>query len=86
MKSLRLIFAFLCSSGVVSAQDLSVKDLTLEHKKNPVGIDILQPRFSWKISGTGNNILQTAYSVRVATNDKFSSSDIVWQSGKIESG
>jgi alpha-L-rhamnosidase len=86
MKSLRLIIAFLVLAGAVSAQDLSVKDLSLEHKKNPVGIDVSQPRFSWKISGTGNNILQSAYSLRVASNDKFSSSTLVWESGKIESG
>jgi alpha-L-rhamnosidase len=86
MKSLRFIIAFLVLAGVASAQELSVKDLSLEHKKNPVGIDVLQPRFSWKISGTGNNILQSAYSVRVASNDKFSSSGIIWESGKTESG
>ncbi len=53
MKSLRLIIAFLCLSGALFAQDLAVRDLTVEHKKNPVGIDITQPRFSWKIIGTG---------------------------------
>ena len=45
----------------------------------------LQPRFSWKIIGTGNNIMQTAYSMRVATDEKFSSGKTIWQSGKIES-
>jgi alpha-L-rhamnosidase len=85
MKSFRLIIAFLLLAGVLGAQDLAVRDLTLEHKKNPVGIDVLQPRFSWKISGNGFNILQTAYSIRVATSEKFGSSDIVWQSGKTES-
>ena len=29
--------------------------------------------------------MQTAYSIRVATDEKFSSSKIVWQSGKVES-
>lgn len=86
MKSLRLTIAFLCLSGALIAQDLAVKDLTVEHKKNPVGIDITQPRFSWKVTGTGTNILQTAYSIRVATSQKFSASDVVWQSGRVESG
>ena len=67
------------------AQDLSVKDMTTDHKKNPIGIDNPHPRFSWKISGTGNSIIQTAYSVRVATDAKFSSSSLVWQTAKIES-
>ena len=86
MKSLKLTLAFLCLFTGTYAQDLSVKDITCEHKKNPIGIDITQPRFSWKINGTGNNIMQSAYSIRVATDGKFSSGKIVWQSGKTESG
>jgi alpha-L-rhamnosidase len=85
MKSLRLTLVFLCLYGAGFAQDLSVKDLSCEHKKDPIGIDVVKPRFSWKITGTGNNIMQTAYSIRVATDVKFSSSKIVWQSGKIDS-
>ena len=60
MKSSGLTITFFWLCGVLFAQDLSVKDLTLEHKKNPVGIDITQPRFSWKIYGTGVNIMQSA--------------------------
>ena len=85
MKTLLFAIALICLSGLLSAQDLTVKDLTVEHKKNPVGIDIAQPRFSWKVNGTGVNILQSAYSLRVAKNDKFGSSDIIWESGKTES-
>jgi len=84
MKSLRLTLVFLCLSVANYSQDLSVKDLTIEHKKNPIGIDVSQPRFSWKIIGTGNNIMQTAYSIRVATDGKFSSGNTIWLSGKIE--
>jgi len=84
MRSVSLTFLFICFSVIISAQDLLVKDLTCEQKINPVGIDI-QPRLSWKITGKGNNIMQTSYSVRVATDEKFSSSKIVWQSGEIKS-
>jgi alpha-L-rhamnosidase len=85
MKSLKLTLVFLCLFGGSYAQDLSVKDLTCEHKKDPIGLDVKQPRFSWKINGTGNNIMQSAYSVRVSTDQKFSSTKIVWQTGKTES-
>jgi alpha-L-rhamnosidase len=85
MKSFKLSLLLLLVSGSIFSQDLALKDLTVEHKKNPVGIDVLQPRFSWKISGTGNDILQTAYSIKVATDQKFSSAKTVWQSGKISS-
>ena len=83
MKPLKLMLSIVLISGTVSAQNLSVKDLTCEHKINPIGIDILQPRLSWKIIGVGNDILQTAYSVRVATEPKFSSSKMIWESGKV---
>ena len=86
MKSLKLTLIFLSLFGGTFAQDLSLKDMTVEHKKNPIGIDNKQPRFSWKIVGTGNNIFQTAYSIRVSTDEKFSSSKTMWQSGKVESG
>ena len=85
MKSFKLTLILLCFFGGIYAQDLSVKDLTCEHKKDPIGIDVTQPRFSWKIIGAGNNIMQSAYSIRVATDGKFSSGKIVWQSGKTES-
>jgi alpha-L-rhamnosidase len=86
MKSLKLTLIFLSLFGITFAQDLSLKDLTVDHMVNPIGIDNKQPRFSWKINGTGNNIMQTAYLLKVATDEKFSSSKIVWQSGKVESG
>ena len=85
MKSLSLAFVLLLIFGAVFAQDLSVKDLTVNHKVNPIGIDSKQPRFSWKINGTGHNIMQTAYSIRVASDEKISSSKIIWQSGKVDS-
>jgi len=67
------------------SQVLTVKDLTIEHKKNPIGIDVLQPRFSWKVEGSVRNLMQTTYMIRVATDEKFSSGKIVWQSGKVQS-
>ena len=67
------------------SQELSTYDLTTEHKTNPVGMDVLQPRLSWKIKGTGNNVMQTVYWIRVATDPKFSGSKIVWQSGEVAS-
>jgi alpha-L-rhamnosidase len=85
MKSLKLTLMFLSLFIASFAQDLSVKDLIVEHRINPIGIGDKQPRFSWKITGTGNNIIQTAYSIKVATDEKFSSDKIVWQSGKVVS-
>ncbi len=86
MKLFKLSLILLCFSGTLYGQDISVIDINCEHKKNPIGIDILQPRLSWKISGTGNSIMQKAYSIRVSSDSRFSSKSNVWQSGKTESG
>ena len=85
MKTIVISFFLLVLPSGIFGQDLLVKDLTVEHKKNPVGIDILKPRFSWKLSGAGSNLMQTAFSIRVASDQKFSSGKMIWQSGKVES-
>jgi alpha-L-rhamnosidase len=85
MRTFILLFIVLACFLNVSAQELSTGNLTTEHKKNPLGTDQLQPRFSWKINATGNGIMQSAYSIEVASDDKFPSSKIMWRSGKIQS-
>jgi alpha-L-rhamnosidase len=85
MKSLRILLCLLFIPALSFSQDLSTYDLTCEHKNNPVGTDVLQPRLSWKLKGTGNNIMQTAYSLRVAADPKFSAAKTIWQSGKVAS-
>jgi alpha-L-rhamnosidase len=82
MKFLKIALLLLITQPIF-AQKLLVTDLLCEHKINPMGIDVLQPRFSWKINGTGRNIMQTAYSIRVATDKNFTQKNTVWQSGKI---
>ena len=85
MKSLKLALILFCLTGVVLAQELTIYDLTSDHKKDPIGTDVKQPRFSWKITGTGNDIMQAAYSIRIATDNKFASKGILWQTGWKES-
>ncbi|MGD0342696.1 MAG: alpha-L-rhamnosidase N-terminal domain-containing protein, partial [Bacteroidales bacterium] len=85
MKSIKLIILLFFIFGRIYSQDITVKNLTTEHKKDPLGIDAVQPRLSWKIYGTGNNIMQTYYSINVATDQKFASGRVIWQLGKTES-
>lgn len=86
MKSfnLLLLFVFLFES-LFSQKEISLYDLTCEHKNNPLGIDVPQPRLSWKMKSAGYNIMQTAYSIRVSTDSKFTSSNIVWSTGRVNS-
>ncbi len=81
MKSIKFILILLAFTATVAAQELSVFDLTTEHLKDPLGTDAKQPRLSWKIKGTGNDLMQTAWSIRVARDNKFSPKALVWDSG-----
>ena len=61
--------------------------LRCEYHKNPIGIDVIQPRLSWQIISDKNDIMQSAYEIRAAytipgLNRK---SKQVWNSGKVES-
>lgn len=71
--------------NLIIAQEINVYSLTCEHKTNPIGIDNAKPRFSWKISAPVRNLMQTAYSIQVATDPKFTRGKITWQSGKVSS-
>ena len=58
---------------------LKLYDLTIEYKTNPLGLDEVQPRFSWKLQSDKNDTRQTAYRLTV------SNDEVMWDTGKIES-
>ena len=52
-------------------------NLKTEYLRNPIGIDIVQPRFSWNCEG---GVKQTTYQIIAKVNG-----ETVWNSGKVES-
>lgn len=81
-----LIFSILFC-GQLAAQNLSLENLRTETLVNPIGIDVVQPRLSWEISGTERGIKQTAFQVIVSStpeNLEKNTGDL-WDSGKTES-
>ena len=48
------------------AQKFSVHNLRCEYKINPLGIDEMQPRFSWELLSEQRDVMQTAYRIKVA--------------------
>ncbi|MFB5678881.1 family 78 glycoside hydrolase catalytic domain [Paenibacillus terreus] len=62
----------------------TVSGLSVNYRKNPVGIDDLRPRLSWRISAETRGFVQNAYQVQVACDPDFGS-EIVWDSEKVES-
>jgi alpha-L-rhamnosidase len=82
MRYIKLALLLLIAQ-TIAAQNLFVIDLSCEHKINPSGIDVTQPRLSWKLRGNSRNLMQSAYSIRVSTDKNFK--NILWQTGKVNS-
>ncbi len=58
---------------------LRLYDLTIEYKTDPLGLDEVQPRFSWKLESDRNNTRQAAYRLTV------SNGEVMWDTGRVES-
>ncbi len=45
--------------------ELWITDLTIEHQTAPMGIDVQNPRFCWKLQSRLRNVMQTAYRLQI---------------------
>lgn len=80
---LLLSFSFLLNA----AGPHTVYRLLCEQEENPIGIETMQPRFSWQTNAVERNFEQTAWQVLVAdTPDKLEADNgNVWDSGRTAS-
>jgi alpha-L-rhamnosidase len=60
------------------AGPLLVHDLRCEYQDNPLGIDVVQPRLSWKLASEQRGVAQSAYQIQVTD-----TSDVLWETGKV---
>lgn len=60
---------------------LKVQNLKVEHLKTPMGIDAVNPRFSWTIKSLTPNTKQSKYQIIAFTSDN----EALWDSGEISS-
>jgi len=78
------IFLLLISGfSTFSAPKTEVKELICEYHTNPLGIDVQKPRLSWQIVSAEENVLQTAYEIKVT--DQTAKGKLIWNSGKVNS-
>ena len=56
-----------------------IRDFKIEYRENPIGIDV-KPRFSWKLEGERQDVVQAAYEIQVTSGGKM-----VWDSGCVKS-
>lgn len=76
-----------CSNITSVNSELTISDLKCEYLNNPLGLDVQQPRFSWKILSKQRGIKQSAYQILVSESIeelKKENGDF-WDSGKIPS-
>ena len=57
---------------------LLMQDLRCEYQDNPLGIDVVQPRLSWKLASAQRGVALSAYQIRVTE-----TSDVLWETGKV---
>ncbi len=98
MTPLRLIFFGMfvtlshdfIATATSEGHELEVVELRCDYLQNPLGIDSLQPRLSWRLNATNQQLRgkrQTAYQIRVASDKDqlLNQNDWVWDSGRVDS-
>jgi alpha-L-rhamnosidase len=63
------------------------QNLCCEYQENPLGIDDLQPRFSWYVNDTARGAFQTAYHILVSSDPELLDNNIgdIWDTKVVES-
>ena len=80
-----LTFVFTLLSMPLSAQ-VKVQNLLTENQSNPIGLDIVNPRFSWQLTSEKRNVMQSAYEIRVGKDISVTKGqELLWSTGKINS-
>ena len=50
---------------------ITLKDLRVEYRTNPIDVGTMASRFSWKIESDGQNVKQNAHTLELALNQDF---------------
>lgn len=87
--TMKKFFLFLLSPllSVLPAAGLTVTALHCEHRSNPLGIDLPQPRLSWVLQSSQRGDGQSAYQILVASSQALldKNKGDLWDGGKVAS-
>lgn len=83
---LLLLFAFSAVEKAY-ANETKPSGLQCEHLINPIGVDLLNPRLSWKMTDDRQGAKQTAYKIIVGKDsaEVARKKGLIWESGKVVS-
>ena len=76
MKKIFLLVAALQCLLINAFSQVSVENLLIENKSNPISLDVLAPRLSWQLVSNKRNTAQTAYEIKLSSGKKN-----IWTSG-----
>ena len=81
------LLALAVLAAQVAQVGTTVEGLRVEYLTNPIGIDVVQPRLSWRIASARRNTMQAAYQIQVATSEASLArgADLLWDSRKVTS-
>lgn len=86
MKKLYFLLACLHSFTLPLLAQVKVDHLRTENLKNPIGLDVAQPNFSWQLISDQRDISQSAYEIRVSADPvTLTKGKSTWTTGKISS-
>ena len=75
------------SCKVTNLSPVKVYDQTVEGRRSLLGSDILNPRFSWKLQGSKNDLMQQSYRILVASSKENLNKEVgdMWDSNTVSS-
>mgnify|MGYP003410037617 FL=1 len=81
---IKFLISFLLT-GFISSAQVTIKNLRCEMLTNPLGIDAVQPRFSWQLESRKKNVVQTSFQIIVSsTQQKLNTGEgDMWKSATI---
>ena len=77
-----ILFGMILIPAILPAEEgIVLQDLKVEYKINPLGIDVMKPRLSWKIRSDRQNTMQTAYEIRCARSEAHlqNEENLIWK-------
>jgi alpha-L-rhamnosidase len=79
MKKILFLFSLLAFTTLHAQPKVGV--MLMENRVNPIGMDVLLPRFTWQLTSDKRNTVQSAYEIKVFDQSQKQ----VWKSGKVTS-
>jgi alpha-L-rhamnosidase len=81
MKHILFLFSLLFSLQLMG--ETRIVNQKTEYQRNPVGLDVQKPRFSWEMQSDARAKKQTSYQITVSKDSDFE--NIIWDSGQTTS-